>query len=103
MDSTVAGSLTESTVVSVSAPAPGYVRAVLNNPPVNLFDPPVMAGLHLMREYVEDQGDNARVLVLESANPDFLIAHLDFPAIAQVPDIPGAQNIIQYWPQFSGG
>jgi hypothetical protein len=38
-------SLTDSPVVRVSQAAPGVLRAVVDNPPINLFDPAVFAGL----------------------------------------------------------
>jgi hypothetical protein len=44
-------SLIESNVVTVSEVAPGYLRVVINKPPLNLFDPVVFAGLHLLQEY----------------------------------------------------
>ena len=94
-------SLIESNVVTVSEVAPGYLRVVINNPPLNLFDPVVFAGLHLLQEYVDDPGHDVKALVLESANPDFFIAHLDLASMGTVPDIPGAQNLIQNWPGFS--
>ncbi|MEO3821045.1 enoyl-CoA hydratase/isomerase family protein [Plantactinospora sp. B24E8] len=94
-------SLIASDVVHVSQPVAGHLRVVIDNPPTNLFDPTVFAGLHLLREYVEARGDEVRVVVFESGNPDFFIAHLDFATINQVPEIPGAHNIIAHWPAFS--
>ena len=44
-------SLIDSNLVTVSEVAPGYLRVVINNPPLNLFDPVVFAGLHLLQEY----------------------------------------------------
>ncbi|MDW5329933.1 enoyl-CoA hydratase/isomerase family protein [Plantactinospora sp. KLBMP9567] len=96
-----APSLIASDVVHVSQPDDGYLLVVIDNPPLNLFDPTVFAGLHLLREYIEAKGDEIRVVVFESGNPDFFFAHMDFATINQVPDIPGAQNIIEHWPAFS--
>lgn len=93
--------LTSSDVVRVTRGGEGYLRVVIDNPPLNLFDPTVFAGLHLLQEYVDAQSDQVRVVVFESGNPDFFFAHVDFATINQVPDIPGAQNIIEHWPAFS--
>ncbi|MBY8881176.1 enoyl-CoA hydratase/isomerase family protein [Actinacidiphila acidipaludis] len=85
----------------VSQVAPGFVRAVVDNPPVNLFDPTVFAGLNLLRSCADDPANAVKVVVFESANPDFFFAHLDLAKAAEVPDIPGGQSIVQSWPGFS--
>lgn len=94
-------SLTDSAVVRVSQAAPGFLRAVVDNPPINLFDPTVFAGLNLLQSYVDEPANTVKVVVFESANPDFFFAHLDLAKAAEVPDIPGARNIVQSWPGFS--
>ena len=94
-------SLTDSAVVRVSQAAPGFLRAVVDNPPINLFDPTVFAGLNLLQSYVDEPANAVKVVVFESANTDFFFAHLDLAKAAEVPDIPGARNIVQSWPGFS--
>lgn len=94
-------SLIASEVVHVSEPSAGLLRVVIDNPPINLFDPRVFAGLHLLKDHVDSRGEAVRVVVFESGNPDFFFAHVDFATINQVPDIPGAWNIIEHWPEFS--
>lgn len=94
-------SLIESERVRVTQAAPGYLTVTLDNPPYNLFDPAVFAGLHLLQQYVDDPANGVRVFVLETANPEFFIAHLQFSTMAEVPDIPGAQPLIENWPVFS--
>ena len=74
---TDSASLTDSAVVRVSQAAPGFLRAVIDNPPINLFDPTAFAGLNLLQSYVEEPANAVKVVVFESANPDFFFAHLD--------------------------
>ncbi len=94
-------SLTDSAVVRVSQAAPGLLRAVIDNPPINLFDPVVFAGLNLLRSYVDNPLNQVKAVVFESANPDFFVARLDLAKAAEIPDIPGARNFVQSWPGFS--
>ncbi|WP_051450538.1 enoyl-CoA hydratase/isomerase family protein [Actinospica robiniae] len=94
-------SLTDSTAVRVSLAAPGFLRAVIDNPPINLFDPAVFAGLNLLRRYADEPANAVKVVVFESANPEFYFAHLDLAKATDVPDVPGAQSIVQGWPNFS--
>lgn len=96
-----ATSLTPSQVVRVTEPWPGVLRAVINNPPFNLFDPTVFAGLRLLQQYVDDPAHGIRVVIIESGNPDFFIAHVDFSQLPNLPDIPGAANVVQNWPAFA--
>ena len=66
---------------------------------MSLMDNRVFAGLRLLRDLVEQRKSN--VMVFESDDPDFFIAHLDFPKVQDVPDVPGAQSIVDGWPEFS--
>ena len=78
---------------------PGYLNVRFSNPPMSLMDNRVFAGLRLLRDLVEQR--KSHVMVFESDDPEFFIAHLDFPKVRDVPDIPGAQNIVEGWPDFS--
>ena len=54
----------------------GVVRAVIDHPPMNLMDSAMIADLDTLGlALVSDE--QAKVLLLESANPDFFIAHAD--------------------------
>jgi hypothetical protein len=48
--------------VRVRAVTPGYWRATFANPPINLFDPDVFAGLRVLLERIKAD-DQVRVLV----------------------------------------
>jgi enoyl-CoA hydratase/carnithine racemase len=77
---------------------------VIDNPPFNLIDSKVFAGLKAVRSFAEDSASDVRVLVFESANPEFFGAHLDLMPT----DNGGAEHgvsepleILQEWPEFS--
>ncbi|MHA7776065.1 enoyl-CoA hydratase/isomerase family protein [Roseibium sp. M-1] len=62
--------------IELSFPAPGLVRAIFNNPPINLIDPDTIVELSALIEQLE--ADPAiKVIVFESADPDFFLAHYD--------------------------
>jgi enoyl-CoA hydratase/carnithine racemase len=62
----------------------GVVRAVLDHPPINLLDLPLMLELDRLGHAVEDDAD-AKVLVMSSADDDFFIAHADVNLILGLP------------------
>jgi enoyl-CoA hydratase/carnithine racemase len=63
-------------------------RAVLfvtiDHPPINLFDLPLMQEIDRLGREVEAD-DSVKVVVFDSANPDFFIAHADVNVILQLP------------------
>jgi enoyl-CoA hydratase/carnithine racemase len=62
----------------------GVVRAVIDHPPINLLDLPLMLELDRLGRAVEDDTD-AKVLVLSSADDEFFIAHADVNLILGLP------------------
>ena len=64
------------TPVVVERRGASYWRVTLNNPPLNLFDPEMIAGLQALIEQLEHD-DQVKVVVFESGVPDFFIAHID--------------------------
>lgn len=81
--------------------AGGVATVTINNPPVNVLDTALMRELrHFLTSIREDRA--IRVVVFESANSDFFIAHVDmtliddpqaFDEIAQ--DVPVGLNVFQ--------
>jgi enoyl-CoA hydratase/carnithine racemase len=64
--------------------ADGICRATIDNPPINLLDLTLIIDLdRLSRELEADSA--AKVVVLQSANPDFFVAHADVTLIQQMP------------------
>ncbi len=63
----------------------GVCFATIDHPPINLFDVALMQEIdRLGRELEAD--DDVGVVVLDSADPDFFIAHADVSLIQQMPD-----------------
>lgn len=58
----------------------GVSTITINNPPVNVLDVSLMSELGRFLVSVRDD-PNTRVLVFQSANPDFFIAHVDMTLI----------------------
>ena len=66
------------------AVANGVATVTIDNPPINLFDMPLIE--EMIRLGVELKADDeVRVIVFESANPEFFIAHVDVNLIQQLP------------------
>ena len=62
----------------------GVARVRIDHPPINLLDLPLILSFdRLGRELADDP--EVRVVVLESADPDFFIAHADVELILRMP------------------
>lgn len=74
--------------LSIDRTKPGVWDVSFNNPPINLLDPETIAEL---QNLVGDaEADKAlKVIVFQSANPDFFIAHFDTRKAAQMSAVPG--------------
>src|SRR6201989_3099743 len=55
---------------------PAYWRVVFDNPPLNIMDASVFEGLQDLLSRM-DASPSLRVVVFESANPDFYLSHFD--------------------------
>lgn len=62
--------------IEITHPAPGYWRATFSNPPINLIDPDTIVELSQLVGKLETDPD-AKVIVFESRDPDFFLAHYD--------------------------
>lgn len=71
----------------------GYILyATISNPPVNVMTVELYADLVVFTEEVE-KDDGVKVLVLESADPDFFIAHFDVEVLLSMPiDTPAERS-----------
>ena len=83
----------------VVEPSPGHVRVTFDNPPINLFDPDVFAQLRLLLDEWERRAD-LRVVVFDSADPDYWISRLDVHRLNEVPDAPGGAKLADEWHHF---
>jgi enoyl-CoA hydratase/carnithine racemase len=67
---------------------PGLWVIAFSNPPINMFVPATIVELgELMTEL--DADPSVKVVVFQSANPDFFIAHLDVAKAAERPEVLG--------------
>ncbi|WP_229907589.1 enoyl-CoA hydratase/isomerase family protein [Amycolatopsis oliviviridis] len=79
----------------------GIVRVTLDNPPVNVLDVALMTDLRRLLTTLRDD-DSARVIVFDSADPEFFIAHVDM-SLVDAPDafdelaaeVPAGLNVFQ--------
>lgn len=62
----------------------GVASVTIDNPPINLFDMPMMQEMIALGEELEAD-DDVRVIVFQSADPEFFIAHADVTLIEQLP------------------
>lgn len=62
----------------------GVARVVIDHPPINLFDLPLMSAFDQLGRLLE-RDDDVRVVVVSSADPDFWIAHADVEMILSLP------------------
>src|SRR5215469_15188400 len=67
---------------------PGRWTTTFNNPPINMFVPATIDELGaLMTELEADP--SVKVVVFQSANPEFFVAHLDVAKAAARPEVLG--------------
>jgi enoyl-CoA hydratase/carnithine racemase len=84
--------------LTISRVTPAYWSVIIDNPPINLYDPEMFAELNVLMDTMEaDTG--LKVVVFESANPDYFIAHYDLERGGVVPEQPGAAEF-SAWPTF---
>ncbi|MDT5099177.1 MAG: hypothetical protein QOC76_2914 [Mycobacterium sp.] len=62
----------------------GICRATIDHPPINLLDAPLIGEIGRLTEQV-GADDAVRVLIVDSADPDFFIAHADVELIQGLP------------------
>lgn len=79
----------------------GVVTVTIDNPPVNVLDATLMSDLRRLLTTLRDD-ESARVIVFESADPEFFIAHVDMTLgdapdelAALARDVPEGVNLFQ--------
>lgn len=73
-----------------------YWRVVIDNPPLNAFDPWMFAELNVLMDKMEKNSD-LRVVVFESANKDFFMNHHDVENRQKIPEQDGAAPFFNEW------
>jgi len=82
----------ELTQFTISEVTPAYWLVSFSNPPINLQDPDTILELQDLVGLIETD-DVLRVVVLESADPDFFINHYDVSRAAETPVEPGPTGL----------
>src|ERR1700746_2950096 len=67
---------------------PGRWTITFSNPPINMFVPTTIVELRALMTDL-DADPSVKVVVFQSANPDFFIAHLDVAKAAERPEVVG--------------
>lgn len=81
----------ELTQFTITVPHPGYWRVTFDNPPINLMNAATAAELQEIVTVVENT-DGLRVVVFDSANPDFYFARYDLSG-GGLPTTPGPTGL----------
>src|SRR5260221_11346559 len=80
------------TQFSIARPAAGYLRATFSNPPINLVNPETILELQELVGLIESDKD-LRVVVFDSAHPDFFFGRYDLARAAETPVAPGPTGL----------
>jgi enoyl-CoA hydratase/carnithine racemase len=84
--------------IRIAKPAKGYYRVTLDNPPLNLLDPDMIKSFGELIDQLEAD-DGTKVVVFDSADPDFFMAHFDLLRATEVDSTPKASGLSTF-PDF---
>jgi enoyl-CoA hydratase/carnithine racemase len=84
--------------LTITKVTPAYWTVLIDNPPINIYDPEMFAELNVLLDTL-DSDKEVKVVVLESANPEYFVAHFDFIRADIIPDQPGAAEFT-VWPRM---
>jgi enoyl-CoA hydratase/carnithine racemase len=84
--------------LTVTKHSPTYWRVTLNNPPINLYDQQLVEHLQALTEQLEND-DEVNIVVFDSADPDYFIAHIDLTGIDKFSLEPGPTGLAP-WPDL---
>jgi enoyl-CoA hydratase/carnithine racemase len=76
-----------------------YWQVTIDNPPINVFDKELIAALKELMDELETNED-IKVLVFDSANPDFFIAHIDLVRATEFDLTPSPRGFAP-WPDIA--
>ncbi|MGW4465957.1 enoyl-CoA hydratase/isomerase family protein [Micromonospora sp. NPDC004704] len=91
--------------INITKESPSYWRASLDNPPINLFGGQMIVEMRALLDAAENDPE-LTVIVFESANPDYFIAHWDLAddlsvLADQPPPVTGQQPFIDIMVRLS--
>ncbi|MFR9749857.1 enoyl-CoA hydratase/isomerase family protein [Nocardia sp. 004] len=84
--------------IKVHRHSDAYWRATFDNPPLNLLDPEFMTALRELLTDLEDD-DKVQVIVFDSADEEYFLAHYDAVRAAEMPVDPGPTGLPP-WPDI---
>ena len=73
---------------NIDRTCPGLWTITFSNPPINMFVPATILEFGALMTDLEAD-PSANVVVFQSANPDFFVAHLDVAKAAERPEVLG--------------
>ena len=79
--------------------SPAYLTVTINNPPLNLFDPELSDDLQELIDLLESDAA-IKVVVFDSAVPDYFIAHIDLARVTELSTAPGPTGLSP-WPDVA--
>src|SRR5216684_4587101 len=86
--------------LSITQHNPQYWRVTFDNPPINLVDPAMIVALHELLTTIE-QDNRVAVVVFDSADPEFFMAHYDLTSDPSPLDaLPAAPTPFHHWGQL---
>jgi enoyl-CoA hydratase/carnithine racemase len=78
----------------------GYLKVTFNNPPINMFDTEFSKQLIVLMDELEAD-ENLKVVVFESSNPDFFVAHVELLNVNNFPKGLGKTGLSVSWPDIA--
>lgn len=78
----------------------GYLKVTFNNPPINMFDTEFSKQLIVLMDEMEAD-ENLKVVVFESSNPDFFVAHVELLHVNDFPKGTGRTGLPAAWPDVA--
>ena len=84
--------------LTVAKHSSAYWRVTFNNPPINLYDQQLVEHLQALTEQLEND-DEVNIVVFDSADPNYFIAHIDLTGIDKFSLEPGPTGLAP-WPDL---
>jgi enoyl-CoA hydratase/carnithine racemase len=77
-----------------------FWKISIDNPPINIFDAAFSIQLGVLMDELE-ANQNLKVVVFESANPDFFVAHVELLNVGDFPKGAGKTGLSLAWPDIA--
>jgi enoyl-CoA hydratase/carnithine racemase len=86
--------------IHVTRRSPAYWRVTIDNPPINVMGPEMVKQFQEVMHALENDAD-VRVVVFDSAVPDYFLNHSDFTAkLEDLTSLPPGPTGLAQWPDF---